>query len=105
MTNGVIGKPLSRVDGRDKVTGSARYAAEFDLPNLAHAAVARSTIANGRIRTIDTAAADAAPGVLAVLTHENAPRLAYRPYKGGPDPDVGERLHVLEDDRISHQGQ
>ena len=45
------------------------------------------------------------PAFCVVLTHLNAPRLAYRPHKGAVDPDVGERLHVLQDDRVSHQGQ
>jgi xanthine dehydrogenase YagR molybdenum-binding subunit len=75
------------------------------VPNLAHAAVARSTIASGRITAIDTAEAERAVGVLAILTHRNAPRLAYRPHKGLPDAVVGERLHVLQDDRVNHQGQ
>ena len=105
MTTAFIGQPISRVDGRQKVTGGATYAAEFEVPNVAHAAVVRSTIANGRIISIDTAEAERAAGVLAVLTHRNAPRLAYRPYKGLPDPTVGERLHMLQDDRVNHQGQ
>ena len=83
----------------------ATYAAEFDVPNLAHGAIVRSTVAKGRIASIDSAAAERAPGVVAVLTHRNAPRLAYRPHKAIVDPDVGERLHVLQDDRVSHQGQ
>jgi xanthine dehydrogenase YagR molybdenum-binding subunit len=62
-------------------------------------------VAKGRIVSIDTAAAERAPGVVAVLTHRNAPKLAYRPHKGMVDPEVGERLHVLQDDRVSHQGQ
>jgi xanthine dehydrogenase YagR molybdenum-binding subunit len=61
-------------------------------------------VANGRIAAIDSATAERAPGVLAVLTHRNAPRLAYRPHKGAPDPAIGERLHVLQDDRVNHQG-
>jgi len=105
MTNTVIGKPLSRVDGAQKVTGRAKYAAEFDLPNVAYAAVVRSTISNGRVKTIDPRAAEEAGGVLAVLTHLNAPRLAYREHTGDVDPESGERLHVLQDDRINHQGQ
>ena len=105
MTTAVIGKPISRVDGRQKVTGGATYAAEFDVPGQVHAAVVRSTIASGRIASIDGAAAERAPGVFAVVTHRNAPRLAYRPHKGGPDPATGERLHVLQDDRVNHQGQ
>ena len=121
MTTDFIGKPLSRVDGRQKVTGGAPYAAEFDapasagagatyaaefkMPDLAHAAIVRSTVAKGRIASIDSASAERAPGVIAVLTHRNAPRLAYRPHKGFTDPMVGERLHVLQDDRVTHQGQ
>jgi xanthine dehydrogenase YagR molybdenum-binding subunit len=105
MSSAVIGQPVSRVDGRQKVTGSATYAAEFEVPNLTHAAVVRSTVASGRIASIDSAAAERAPGVVAVLTHRNAPRLAYREHKGAVDPEVGERLHVLQDDRVNHQGQ
>src|SRR5690606_37842979 len=66
------GQPHSRVDGVAKVTGAAKYAAEFARPDLAYGAIVQSTIAKGRIVTIDTAAAERAPGVLAVLTHENA---------------------------------
>jgi xanthine dehydrogenase YagR molybdenum-binding subunit len=105
MTATFIGQPISRVDGRQKVTGTARYAAEFDQPGQAYGVIVRSTVANGRILSIDSAAAEASPGVVAVLTHRNAPRLAYREHKGAPDPEVGERLHVLQDDRVSHQGQ
>jgi xanthine dehydrogenase YagR molybdenum-binding subunit len=105
MTTAFIGRPVSRVDGRQKVTGAATYAAEFDQPGQAHGVIVRSTVANGRIAFIDSAAAERAPGVLAVLTHRNAPRLAYRPHKAGVDPNAGERLHVLQDDRVSHQGQ
>ncbi len=105
MTIAFIGQPVSRVDGRQKVTGGATYAAEFGVPGQAQGAIVRSTIANGRIASIDTAAAERAPGVVTVLTHRNAPRLAYRAHKAVVDPDVGERLHVLQDDRVSHQGQ
>src|SRR5687768_1322692 len=101
----IIGQPVSRVDGRQKVTGSATYAAEFNVKGQAHAAVVRSTVPSGRIASIDSAAARRAAGVIAVLTHRNAPRLAYRKHKGAVDPEVGERLHVLQDDRVSHQGQ
>jgi xanthine dehydrogenase YagR molybdenum-binding subunit len=105
MTTAVIGQPISRVDGRQKVTGAATYAAEFDVPGQAYAAVVRSTIANGRITSFDTAAAEGAPGVVAVLTHINAPRLPYHEHKASSDPQIGERLHVLQDDRVNHQGQ
>jgi xanthine dehydrogenase YagR molybdenum-binding subunit len=100
-----IGRPVSRVDGRQKVTGGATYAAEFAVPGLAHGAVVRSRMAHGRIDSIDSAPAERAPGVVAVLTHRNAPRLPYREHKALVDAVIGERLHVLQDDRVSHQGQ
>ena len=105
MTTAFIGQPVSRVDGRQKVTGAATYAAEFDQPGQAYGVIVRSTVANGRIASMDSTAAQRASGVLAVLTHRNAPRLAYRPHKGLPDPATGERLHVLQDDSVNHQGQ
>jgi xanthine dehydrogenase YagR molybdenum-binding subunit len=105
MTIDVIGQPVSRVDGRQKVTGGATYAAEFNVPGLAHGAIVRSTVANGRIASIDSASAERAPGVVAVLTHRNAPRLPYREHKAVVDAAVGERLHVLQDEQVSHQGQ
>src|SRR5919199_2018218 len=71
----LVGPGLDRVDGPAKVTGAARYPSDFDFPNLAHAALVRSTIAAGTIRGIATGAAEAAPGVLALLTHQNAPKL------------------------------
>ena len=78
MTTAFIGQPVSRVDGRQKVTGAATYAAEFDQPGQAYGVIVRSTVANGRFASIDSAAAERAPGVVAVLTYRNAPRLAYR---------------------------
>ena len=71
----LVGQPLNRVDGEAKVTGSARYAADHPLEDLAHAVLVQSTIACGRIRALDTGGAEAAPGVLAVLTHANAPSM------------------------------
>jgi xanthine dehydrogenase YagR molybdenum-binding subunit len=105
MTTEFIGQPVSRVDGRQKVTGGATYAAEFGVPGLAHGVIVRSTVANGRIASIESAAAERAPGVVAVLTHRNAPKLAYRTHKALVDAAVGERLHVLQNDRVNHQGQ
>src|SRR4051812_46429628 len=76
MATAYIGKPTSRVDGRAKVTGAAKYAAEYNVPNLAHGWVVSSAVARGRIARIEAAGALALPGVLHVFTHENAPRLA-----------------------------
>jgi xanthine dehydrogenase YagR molybdenum-binding subunit len=100
-----IGQPLSRIDGHKKVTGRATYAAEFEVPDLAYAAAVRSTIACGRIAAIDSTAAERAPGVLQVLTHRNAARLPYNPQRGFIDPPSGERLHMLQDERVVYHGQ
>lgn len=71
----VVGQPVDRRDGRLKVTGHARYAAEFDIDNLAYAVLVQSTIASGEITGFDLTEAQAGLGVLTILTHENAPRL------------------------------
>src|SRR5450755_4313600 len=67
-------KDLDRVDGKAKVMGAAKYAAEYDFPNLAYGIIAGSTIANGSIIAMDTKKAEQAPGVLAVITHLNLPK-------------------------------
>lgn len=77
MATDIIGKPKNRVDGKLKVTGEAKYAAEFNFPNLLYGVVINSTIAKGSIKTIDTSAAMKIQGVKAVLTHLNRPDLAY----------------------------
>ena len=76
MMTTFIGQPTSRVDARAKVTGSAKYAAEYNNPDLAYGTVVSSAVARGRITRIDATNALAVAGVLQVLTHENAPRLA-----------------------------
>ena len=71
--NGIVGQPLDRVDGRLKVTGRATYANEVArAPDALYGVLVQATIGRGRIATIDSAAALAAPGVVLVLTHENA---------------------------------
>ena len=75
MATNYIGQPISRVDGRAKVTGGAKYAAEYNVPNLVYGYVVSSAVARGRITRIDAVEALRVPGVLQVLTHENAPRL------------------------------
>lgn len=100
------GKPMDRVDGPLKVTGQARYAAEARLANLCHAVLVTSTIAKGHITEIDSAAAEKAPGVLAVLTHRNAPKQPpLEEIPGTPDPSVGKPLQPLRDAVIRHNGQ
>jgi xanthine dehydrogenase YagR molybdenum-binding subunit len=102
-----VGLALDRVDGRAKVTGRARYAAEFDVKHLAHAAIATSTIAKGRIVAIDASAAERLPGILAILTHANAPKLPYKRMKERPqvDPKSGDQLRVLQGPEILFSGQ
>jgi xanthine dehydrogenase YagR molybdenum-binding subunit len=70
---GIVGKPIDRVDGRLKVTGGARYAYEIQQDNLLYGFVVEASIGKGTIRSIDTRAAEKAPGVALVLTHRNAP--------------------------------
>src|SRR3954466_14213202 len=72
---GIVGQPINRVDGRLKVTGAARFAAEWPMEKMAHAVLVGSTIANGTIKNIDSTAAEKAPGVISVLTYKNAPRM------------------------------
>src|SRR3981189_2581304 len=72
-TPGIVGKPLDRVDGPLKVTGGARYAYEMQQDNVLYGFVGEASIGKGRIKSIDTRAAEKAPGVALVLTHRNAP--------------------------------
>lgn len=90
MGKSSVGEPLGRVDGRLKVTGQAHYPGDVVHPGLAHAVAIQSTIARGRIEQIEARAAESAPGVLAVITHLNAPKLSPSPIalggeaRGGP---------------------
>jgi xanthine dehydrogenase YagR molybdenum-binding subunit len=97
----LVGAGVDRVDGPRKVTGAAPYPTDVDLPNLAHAVLVRATIAAGRIKSINTGPAQRAPGVLAVITHHNAPRLGRGPATaiGLPPPPP------LQDDRVLYHGQ
>ncbi|MGA5200414.1 xanthine dehydrogenase family protein molybdopterin-binding subunit [Streptomyces variegatus] len=99
-----VGAPLSRVDGRLKVTGKAQYAAEFDVDGAVHAVIVDASIGRGRITSIDTGAAEAQPGVLRVIHHGNAPKLPYRDNTGSNNPP-GRRQRVFQDDRVLFHGQ
>jgi xanthine dehydrogenase YagR molybdenum-binding subunit len=102
-----IGTPTSRVDGRAKVTGTAKYAGEFSVPNLAYGFVIESTIPKGRIARIETSAALRVEGVLDVLTHDNRPRTAgtSRAYKDDVAPEKGSPFRPLYDAKIMFSGQ
>jgi xanthine dehydrogenase YagR molybdenum-binding subunit len=91
-----LGEPLARVEGPEKVTGTARYAAEHTPAGCLHAWPVPATAAKGRVTAVDRDAALAEPGVVAVLAHDNAPRLG----------DAGDAtLAVLQSPRVAHRGQ
>ncbi len=96
----MIGDGVMRVDAPLKTRGAARYAAEFTQSGMTHVAMVTSTIANGRVTGFDTGAARAAPGVLAVITPDNADRLHVT--KASQQTVTGP---LLQDDRIRFQGQ
>src|ERR1700722_15272147 len=101
-----IGTAISRIDGLAKVTGAAKYAGEFSTSGLAPARVVTSTIAKGRITSIDTSHALSVEGVIDVLTHQNRPTMASTDsaYKDDAAPE-GSPFRPLYDDRIRFSGQ
>jgi xanthine dehydrogenase YagR molybdenum-binding subunit len=98
-----VGQPISRIDGRLKVTGGARYTADIPVEAIVHGAIVYSTIANGRTVSIDTAAAENAPGVLDVLTHKNMPRMNQQSWSHLRPQ--GQTYLPLQNDRIHYAGQ
>ncbi|MFG2925656.1 xanthine dehydrogenase family protein molybdopterin-binding subunit [Streptomyces sp. NPDC048305] len=97
----VVGEGINRVDAPLKVTGAAHYPNDFSYPGMVHAALVGSTIAAGRIRSIDASDAQSAPGVLTVITHLTAPQLERGPMTLlGPSPPA-----PMQDDRVLHYGQ
>ncbi|HUJ99880.1 MAG TPA: xanthine dehydrogenase family protein molybdopterin-binding subunit [Stellaceae bacterium] len=102
-----IGTATSRIDGRAKVTGAAKYAAEVTAPGLVYGFVVTSTIAKGRIAGIEASEALRVAGVLDVLTHENRPSMARatEAYRDETAPEQGEPFRPLYDDRIHFNRQ
>ncbi|SNT39392.1 xanthine dehydrogenase YagR molybdenum-binding subunit [Asanoa hainanensis] len=104
----VLGKPLNRVDGPDKVTGTGRYCGEIVLPGLAYGLIVGASVASGRVVSIDETAARAAGGVYGILTHENTPKVANAPVlipslAGNPAP--GMSFFPMQDDTVHYWGQ
>jgi xanthine dehydrogenase YagR molybdenum-binding subunit len=101
-----IGTPTSRVDGHAKVTGAAKYAADFNVPGLIYGSVVSSRIAKGRVRRIDATEALSVIGVVEVLTHTNRPPMARsdQDYKDDVAPD-GSPFRPLYDDKVLFSGQ
>ncbi|HWT04408.1 MAG TPA: xanthine dehydrogenase family protein molybdopterin-binding subunit, partial [Xanthomonadales bacterium] len=91
-----IGAPLDRIDGPLKATGAAKYAFDYPAENVGYVYVVRSTIAKGRVASIDAGPARALAGVVTVVTHQNAPRVS-----ADDDP----ALRVLQSDAVAYHGQ
>ena len=103
---GIIGQAISRLDGPQKVSGSASFAAEYAMDGMVFAALAYSTIAKGRIVSLDTAEAERAPGVVLVMSHLNAPKLKPPPlFMTAAKAASGDSLPVMQDDRVNWNGQ
>ncbi len=96
MQTRAIGAPMARLDGPAKVTGTAPYAFEQPVERPAYLYPVQATVARGRITALDTAVAEALQGVLAVLTHVNAPRLA---------SEEDKELWILQSDEVAFRGQ
>src|ERR1700724_4054367 len=105
MSTTVVGQPLTRIDGKLKVTGRADYAVEHPIENVAYGVAVASTIGNGRIKNIEAAQAEKMPGVLAILHHGNAQKL-YRPAGALEESSrPGESRPPFEDENIYYYGQ
>ncbi|MCU0685298.1 MAG: xanthine dehydrogenase family protein molybdopterin-binding subunit [Polyangiaceae bacterium] len=105
-TNEHVGRATSRVDGRAKVTGGAKYAADVSAPGLLYGWVVSSTVARGRVASIDAAEALAVEGVAQIFTHENRPHLAWfdQSYRDDDSP-AGSPFRPLYDDKVLSSGQ
>src|SRR6266852_7206629 len=100
-----IGQPMSRLEGRLKTTGAARYTADLPIADVVHGVIVHSTIANGRTVSIDTTAAEKAPGVLTVFTHRNMPRMNPTPKPWSHLHPQGQSYLPLQDEQIHYAGQ
>jgi xanthine dehydrogenase YagR molybdenum-binding subunit len=104
--HGLIGAPVSRLDGQLKVTGAAPFAAEFPVDGMVYAALVYSTIPKGRIKTIDTRDAEGAPGVVLVMTHKNAPKLKPTPlFNSDPKAAGPSNIAILQDNCVHWNGE
>ncbi|GAB3319988.1 xanthine dehydrogenase family protein molybdopterin-binding subunit [Larkinella ripae] len=112
MTKETKNPPIDRVDGWMKVTGGAKYFADFELPNTAYCVLVGSEIARGTISSLDTKKARSAPGVLGVFTHQNMPPIpGWDAPVGGqadgppPKPKTEETYRILSSPKILFDGQ
>ena len=105
MSSSVIGQPVTRIDGRLKVTGEAAYAVEHPLQNVAYGVGVTSTIGHGRITRFDSAEAEKMPGVLAVLHHGNMAPLYRLAGALAEQSRPGESRPPFEDENVYYYGQ
>lgn len=102
-----VGRQDSRLDGPEKVSGQARFAAEVPMDRLSYASLVHSTVTRGRITRLDTAAAEAAPGVILVMTHRNMPRIGTLALISFTDLSAvgNSNLPILQDPVVRYNGQ
>lgn len=105
MAQAVVGKPIDRVDGRLKVTGAARYSTEPPAAGLTHGVIVQSSIARGEIKAIDVDSAMKLPGVIAVITHANAPPMKPPTPNFATGGIFAEGRLPLADAKVLHAGQ
>ena len=107
MNTHLIGTDVNRIDGPAKVSGAAKYAAEFFAPDMLYAVVVSGVIAHGEIDSIDTAAAMSVTGAIEVFSHKNRPHMAWfnKSYLDEDAPTDGKPLRPLYDEHIHHSGQ
>lgn len=104
--HGTLGQSVSRIEGPMKVQGKTRFAAEFPYDKISYAALAFSTIARGRIVELNVSAAEAAPGVILVMTYKNAPRMkAPSLMMSSPTAAGATDLPVMQNEEIHWNGQ
>ncbi len=104
--HGLIGTSVSRLDGPQKVSGTAQFAAEFPMENMLYASLLYSTIPRGNISQLDVTPAEAAPGVVLVMTHKNAPRMKPAPaFMSSAKAAAGDDLPIMQDEQIHWNGQ
>ncbi|WP_394776458.1 xanthine dehydrogenase family protein molybdopterin-binding subunit [Flavobacterium sp.] len=101
-----IGQPINRLEGVQKVTGTAKYSGEYNVDNLLYGYVVNSTITKGKIKSIDTAEAEKLDGVISILTHENRPSTAWFDLQyADMDAPPGTVFKPLKDNEIKYNGQ
>jgi xanthine dehydrogenase YagR molybdenum-binding subunit len=103
MPDTILGQPIDRIDGKAKVTGAARYAGDMRAGHPAFGVIVTSTIGRGTITKVDGKAAEKAPGVLLVMTNENAP--AQAPFKQQGEDRHGRPKPQLSEARVHYHGE